>query len=157
MAPSKMWYIYTLSYKQKVFYVGITTDPVMRFRQHTNAGNGVATFEYMYWIIERGEISHLNINIISHTLSKEHACVAEEGIIRFLSSMGNKLCNNDYNKIENVLITCIPPHGARIRKKIPSHIRNVKKEYHEQILASYKRYSHTKSLYENKRNQIRHN
>lgn len=152
MIIRKLWYVYTLSYKDKVFYVGITTDPASRFSQHTNAGSGVGTFEYMYWIIERGEIDHLRINIISHTLNKDTANAAEEAIIRYLSSVGNKLCNYDYNKQGNVLITCIPPNGPRFRKRLPAHILNVAKDYHARILDSYKQYSKSKSLYERKRN-----
>jgi hypothetical protein len=152
MFNPKLWYVYTLSYKDYVFYVGITTDPVARFSQHTNAGNGVGTFEYMYWIIERGEIDNLRINIISHTLNKDTANAAEEAIIRYLSSIGNKLCNCDYNRQCNLLITCRPHNSARVRKKLPAHVLNVAKEYHARILEGYKQYSKSKSLYENKRN-----
>jgi predicted GIY-YIG superfamily endonuclease len=152
MKTSSLWYLYTLSYKDNVFYVGITKDPVTRFSQHTNSGNGVGTFEYMYWIIERGELAHLRINLISHTLNKDTACAAEEGLIRYLSSIGNKLCNSDYNKQENILITCCPPSAARIRKKLPPHIINVIHDYHQGILNCYKSLVKTKALYESKRN-----
>lgn len=149
-----MWYLYTLSYKDIEFYVGISKDPVSRFRQHKSGVNWCAgTTEYIYWIIEEGDYSLLKVNIITHFGKKEWAILGEAALIKYFVSKGQKLCNIDGNIASNILITCRPASSYKKRNKTPEHISNIKEQYSARIRATYlQKNRFNASLYESRRN-----
>lgn len=131
------WYLYTLSNKDVIFYVGITQKPVVRFIQHSCSSLGGSNFEYIYWAIEQGDWASIRINIITHYGKKDDAKIGEAALIRYLVSINNKLTNLDHNPPRNRLITCRPQARFSNRKKILPHIKGVVDDYHRRIFKEH--------------------
>jgi hypothetical protein len=133
------WYLYTLSDKGKVFYVGMSAYPASRYQQHCTNTACCRAYHYIHWMLERGE--YPDMNIVWHFNSRADARFAEEVLVRQFASMGHKLCNTDYNPIYNVLITCIP---------------NTKRKRHKSGYSDFVR-DKLKKYQDNERDEFRYN
>lgn len=126
-------YLYILSYKNSVFYVGITSYPALRYQQHC-CDKLVLTYEFIYWLLAKGE--RPDISIINRFIDKSAAAESERSLINYFVSIGNKLCNHEGNPIHNRIITCRPiKEGNRRFTGI-----DYKKIVNESIQQYYKRY-----------------
>lgn len=130
-----LYYLYTLSYKGDIFYVGISKDPEARYKQHCGyIGNaGLSPSEFIHWIIENNELP--NLTIVNHFNAKSAALIAEYSLIKYFVSINHKLCNLDPNPIYNQRITCRPPYNSR-RKRQPNNytkfIKDILIKYHKE-------------------------
>jgi predicted GIY-YIG superfamily endonuclease len=106
-----IYYLYTLSHNNKVFYIGITKQLELRYQQHCTGSPGTPTCEYIYWIIQDGE--RPDMNIINHYGTKGAALLAEYTLLRYFISISHKVCNRYPNPICNRIITCRPPYTNR--------------------------------------------
>ena len=149
-----MWYLYTLSYKNSEFYVGISKNPINRFIQHRAKGGGHANvWEYIYWIIERGEYKDISLNIIAHFCDRKRALESEATLIKYFVAKRHKLCNWDHNHSLNQLITCRPSKQLYRPDKMPVHIITAVDDYHFRLTNNWKIENRfNASLYANKRN-----
>lgn len=85
-------FVYTLSYKEKVFYVGCSNRPIARFWSHMTWQNKT-TARDIYSIIKHGGTPVLNI--IFHSKDRRNSLVVEmETIFKY----GDSLCNCAHNK-----------------------------------------------------------
>ncbi len=95
-----MYYIYTLSYDNNVFYVGCTKHPLSRFINHMG-GNTPATRYIIYKHTVSGIL--LDFDIVQHSRSKKKALIFERELILNLANAGVKLVNRVKNPDHNLL------------------------------------------------------
>jgi predicted GIY-YIG superfamily endonuclease len=105
-------FVYGLTDNGTIFYVGITDYVVARYQQHYS--DWLICAAYIHQMRMREE--YPGIVILGVFDTKREAEVAEHSIIRCLSFIGNKLCNNSQNPHENKIIINTPCTGTPKRR-----------------------------------------
>ena len=112
-------FVYGLTNKGAIFYVGTTGYLACRYREHF--GNVLLCSQYIYQMRAKGEYPGIVIFGIFDTIKEAEA--TEHGIIRALSYVGNKLLNNHQNPHPNKLEYDIEDVTSR-PKNMPPRLLN---------------------------------
>jgi predicted GIY-YIG superfamily endonuclease len=92
-------FVYGLTDNGKIFYVGITDYIRFRYKQHFS--DWLTCGKYIYQMRLKGEYPEVVLfGIFDYT---DQAEAAEHSVIRCLSYLGNKLCNNHQNPHNNMI------------------------------------------------------
>lgn len=126
-----IYYVYSLSYEGYIFYIGISSQPVIRYSQHVCCTD-YCTAGYISVIRMECILPEFNIIYIG---DKTEAVLYELCLINYCIALNHLLCNCDLNPINNRL--CIPfnfvnrPQYPRKQysKKIRTYCNEKKKEY----------------------------
>jgi hypothetical protein len=94
-----MWYVYELSFKGYVFYVGCTNSPLRRYKQHYSHGS--ACINVTTLLMHTNQLA--DFNIIYHNRREIFAAVFERQRIMHYIEQRHKLCNNMFNHEGNRL------------------------------------------------------
>ena len=87
------WYfVYTLSYEDKIFYVGLTKSPARRYAEHVNNKDKCPVANYIRDILNSGNWPLLNIITYQPYTYAESI---ESTMIILLSSGGQKILNTN--------------------------------------------------------------
>ena len=115
MCNDRLWYLYTLSHRGNVFYVGVSQDLLNRYKSHCTEMYG-RCYNTIHWIKQDGELPDLNI--LNSFASIYDAWMAEMSLIRHFVTIKHKLRNIDCNAPFNILIDCIPVKGCNDKVKM---------------------------------------
>ena len=137
-----MWYLYTLSNNGYVFYVGISTNLLSRYKYHCTS-RFETTHKYICTIKQDGRLPELTIlNTFPSQMCAESAEIA---LINHFSSISHKLCNDDRNPAQNRLICSIAA----------TQIKRQPRKYAESIIAeALNTFNKTQNYYADKRNRF---
>ena len=126
-----MNYIYTLSFDGKVFYVGVTYNPVTRYMCHISSYKKLG--HYIYPFIKKRNYPELNI--LHHTTDLQKSYDLEKIEIWNCIKNGVKLINSQYNTPQNILDVKIdkkrkwpgnpPMYTAQARDCFLNYIRKI--------------------------------
>lgn len=93
---SIMYYIYSLSFNEIPFYVGMTNNPVMRFRGHYY-WEGCLTYNYLrYNLIAQNRTPKMQL--VCYCETRNQALELEAKCITLLSQAGFNLLNDRYHR-----------------------------------------------------------
>lgn len=120
-----MYFVYTLSFNNTVFYVGCTKNPYNRYKAHVYCSDP-ATCNIVYHSTLAGLT--LDFKIVHHSNDQYNALHRERFLIRLYSQLNNKLVNMDYNHKDNLLDKELMPKKLRLKRK-HSSINNYIKTY----------------------------
>lgn len=133
------YYVYLLSYKSIVFYVGITTQPNIRYNQHycCNDPNTAGIIFLLRELNERPEIDFILITTDARTGYQTEL----ETIISYRVN-GHYLCNNLDNSNDNRLIYY---YHSSFMKLLPKRLRNFSVKHY--ISSKKKEYEQKRTEY----------
>lgn len=126
-----VFYVYSLSDNGRVFYIGISRQPAMRYSEHACCADtctaGYVSVMRMNGILPDFNIIYIGDKCISHMI--------ERCLIEWHVSLNNKLCNYEHNTLSNRIN--IPfnwndrPKYKRLEynKRIRNYCNEKKKEY----------------------------
>jgi len=106
-----MYYIYSLSFNGIPFYVGMTNNPVMRYRGHYY-WTDCKTYNYIRFNL-RAYNKYADMKVICKCETKDEALFIESRTINFLWRAGFLLLNKDHN---NADIRQYPPIYTHYKK-----------------------------------------
>lgn len=127
-----MYYVYALAFERNVFYIGMTKDPVKRFRDHVNGCTAANRF-IRYIVTREGMIPRMDIleafdNYIAATR-------AEHKYIQRYSTKYHQLLN------DNNIFWFISRNFPNIRKMpIKNIVKTREKHIQLQILKAHRKY-----------------
>jgi len=95
------WYVYRLSYKSIVFYIGLTGNMINRYKEHY-IGN-VPQTSGLINLIRCANHEHIDMDVL-HILDCRHtAFQLERANIRMYANQNIPLCNDKWNDIDNIM------------------------------------------------------
>ncbi len=109
-----MDYVYTISYRGVVFYVGSSGQPLNRFYYHVS-GNNLYTRFRVYEILKKGNFPKLTI--VYHSPDKKEVLKKERELIKQMYESGANIVNVRGNK-NFVKISKIKSIDTRIFKQV---------------------------------------
>jgi len=128
-----MRFIYSLSDKGRVFYVGMTKDLHKRYTWHCNASScSFNTYKYIHVMLKKGRLP--TIHIIDY-LPYELAGRREAEIIQLFATAGHSLTNDTFNY--NKLVTSIPLPVTQRKTPFKRGQLDYIKEMQEQYIEHY--------------------
>ncbi len=95
---NSLWFVYSLSYKGQVFYIGVTTDMVKRYKMHLTSIKQKAqnkTTLFIKMIIDNNDLPEMNI-VDSGKIP--HVFELEGNLIKWLSRMNQPLTNRQFKR-----------------------------------------------------------
>lgn len=96
-----MYYVYTLSFKNKVFYIGYTSTPMLRFLGHISCSSGYTKYFIQEMLLKYKKAPVLNI--VFHSKDKQCALSYEKKLIKSYSDVCHKLLNIHGNATSNII------------------------------------------------------
>lgn len=122
-----MWFVYTLSFHGIPFYVGLTNDPLRRYREHYYYASGL-TLNYLRYNLAAFN-KHADLNLLGCWEEKNHACLIEYRATVALASAGFMILNqtNFYNYGKDIK-RALPPKYPNIslpKKWLPKYRINI--------------------------------
>jgi hypothetical protein len=96
-----MWYLYELSYKGIVFYVGISKKPIDRYKQHCALQHDTTKGVIALIRDTTGDLP--SYNIIHGSIDKVLIMGMESDLIFSYAKIKHGLCNIEHNTKDNVL------------------------------------------------------
>jgi len=93
-------FVYALTNKGTVFYVGQTDDIYTRFSAHFY--DAPCRF-YITQMLENNEIPNLLILAMYGGEYSRHICPIERAFIKYFASINHKLCNTEFNNTDNII------------------------------------------------------
>jgi hypothetical protein len=126
-----LYFVYELSYKGIVFYVGQTIAPFQRYSAHCTGD--IATWCIINLIREKGDIFEFKIVYICDT--ERQSLFRERSLIELYVKLKIALCNCEYNPKENQ-ITYYYRYDWRVPRKKLNHDKI--KEYITNAIDKYR-------------------
>lgn len=97
----ELYFVYTLSHKGSIFYVGSTKDVVKRYAMHLNRKGDFPIVEFIKTILDVGDFPTLSIITYQE---RSYAYNIEETLIKCMSIGGQKLFNCQHFRGEEAKI-----------------------------------------------------
>lgn len=126
-----IYYVYSLSHKGSVFYIGISSQPSIRYSQHACCTDS-CTAGFIHAMRINHSLPDLNIIYVG---DKCTAQMFERCLINWHASLNNKLCNYEHNPVPNRLIITFDWNNRtkykrlEYNKRIRKYCNEKKKEY----------------------------
>lgn len=95
------WYIYKLSYKGSVFYIGLTRNMINRYKTHY-LGN-VPQTSGLINLIRCSHNDHIDMDVVHIVDCRATAFQLERANIRMYANQNIPLCNDKWNDPSNVM------------------------------------------------------